>query len=237
MDATVTCLVRGPASRYPSGYVWLYPAWFVILSAAAVIVGERLSGRLPLWLGVSEIGGLFLAYCTAVSVLLTARRRAFRADCHGILLGPAHVRRRPRRRQVYLPWPDVAEVRLVPRRYGTLAEIVLSPAAPPVARPSLGWRAIVLLVALIIPAVAGHGRLALTMPRARPPGYRVRLCETTAGELRLALHLVKPEAVPIRVVNSMAALRLIGARWGPPGLLRPGWPTRQLRPPTAAGRR
>lgn len=240
MDETVTCLVRGPASRYQRGYMWLYPVWFAILAAAVLVVSERASGRLPLWLGASEIGGLLLAGCTAVAVLLTARRVAFRADGQGILLGSRGARKRPSLRQAYLPWTDVADVRLVPRRYGVLAEIVLVPAAPLGPAPAPGLQALRLLGTLIMPFVAGLGRPALTVPRAWPPRYRVRICETTAGELRLALHEVKPETVPVRLVNSMAALRLIGWRSRHLGTLRPAWRASQLkspptgRPPTAA---
>ena len=208
LDETVTCLVRGPASRYPAGYVWLYLAWFVILAAAVLLVAERASGRLPLWLGASEIGGLLLAACTAVAVLLTARRVAFRADGDGVLLGSRTVRKR----QAYLPWTDVAEVRLVPRRYGVLADIVLNPAAELGPRPTRSRQALRLLATLVMPPVAGRGRPALTLPRTWPPRYRVRICETTAGELRLALHQVTPETVAVRLVNGIAALRLITRR-------------------------
>ena len=114
MDDVVVCLVRGPASRYPRGYLWFLPAWFLVLSGATAIVGMRLDGHLPLWLGASEIGGLLIAMWTAVCVLLTARRVAFRADDTGILLGARTIRRRPKRRRVYLPWSEVAQVTLVP---------------------------------------------------------------------------------------------------------------------------
>jgi hypothetical protein len=223
--------------------VWLLAAWFAILSLVVVVVGAAANGRPPLWLGASEIGGLLVASCTAASVLLTARRIAFRADSRGIILGAWTSHKRPKLRQVYLPWSDVAHVLMVPRRYGVLLQIVLSPAAPPVYRPSLGRRLALLLGVLVMPIGFGRGRPALTMPRANPPSYRVKVCEISAGELRLALAQVKPDTVPVRVLNSMAALRHAAPRARRPGPLRAAWPTRQLgqpasrRPPTSAGRK
>ena len=228
MDDIVICLVRGPASRYPRGYLWLLPAWFVILSAAVAVMGIRLDGHLPLWLGASEIGGLLVAVLTAVCVLLTARRVAFRADGTGILLGTRTIRKRVKRRRVFLPWSDVAQITLVPHRYTVLADIVLVPAAIWVPRPSRREQAALLLAALLMPFGVGRGRPALTMARRYPPGYRVRICEMTAGHLRLALHQVAPQTVPVRVVNSMAALRVITPHSRRPGVLRPVWPTSSL---------
>jgi hypothetical protein len=215
VDDTVACIVKGPASRYPRGYVWLFPLWFVVLSAVVALVSIRVSGKLPLWLGVTEIGGLFFAGCIAAGVVLTSRRLAFWADRQGILLGSRRARRR-QQRQVYLPWSHIAQVRVVPRRYGALVELLLSPAALPVYRPSLGSQASVLLGALVMPLGFGRGRPALTtMPRLRPPAYRVRICER-ADELGGALHLLAPQTVQVRLLNSMAALRRAGPRL-PPG--------------------
>jgi hypothetical protein len=224
VDEVVTCLVRGPASRYPRGYLWLLPAWFVILSVAVAVIGARLNGHLPLWLGASEIGGLLLAMSTAVCVLLTARRAAFRADDTGILLGSRTIRKRPGQRRAYLPWSEVAQITLVPRRYTVLADIVLGPAAMWVPPPSRRAQAALLFGALLWPFGVGRGRPALTMARHRPPGYRVRICEMTAGQLRLALHQLAPETVPVRVVNSMSALRALTPQSRRPNLLRPVWP-------------
>jgi hypothetical protein len=242
LDDTITCLVRGPASRYPHGFVWLFAAWFAILSFVVVAIGFIANGRVSFWLDAAEVAGLLVAACTAVLVLLTARRIAFRADSLGVLLGSARRRKRPKLHQVYLPWTHVAQVGLVPRRYGVLVQLVLSPAALPVHRPSTARQAALLLGALVMPIGFGRGHPALTLPRANPPGYRVKICEISAGELRLALAQVKPDGVPILVLNSMAALRISAARTRPPGSLRLNWPTRQLgqaagkRPPTTAGR-
>jgi hypothetical protein len=230
VDDTVACIVKGPASRYPRGYVWLFPIWFVVLSAAVALVSKGVSGKLPLWLGVSEIGGLFFAGCIAAGVLLTSRRVAFWADRQGVLLGSRRARRRPKRRQVYLPWAHIVQVRMVPRRYGALVELLLSPTAPPVYRPSLGSQASVLLGALIMPLGFGRGRPALTtMPRLRPPAYRVRICER-ADELGGALQVLAPEPVQVRLFSSMAALRRASPRPPrPPRLPSPPRPPRPRR--------
>jgi len=225
VDDIVICLVRGPASRYPRGYLWLLPAWFLILSGAVALIGKRLDGHLPLWLGASEVGGLLLVMATAVCVLLTARRVAFRADDGGILLGVRTIRKRMKRRRVYLPWSEVAQVTLVPRRYSVLVDIVLGPAAVWLPPPSRRSQAALILGALLWPFGVGRGRPALTTARLRPPGYRVRICEITAGQLRLALHQLAPATVPIRVVTKMSALRAITPRPPRPSLLRPVWPT------------
>jgi len=228
VDDIVVCLIKGPASRYPRGYLWLFPVWFAILGGAVTVISFRLNGQLPLWLGASEIGGLLLAVLTAMCVLLTARRVAFRADGTGILLGTRTIRKRMKRRRVFLPWSDITQITLVPRRSTVLADIVLGPAAIWVPRPSRREQAAVLFAALLMPFGVGRGRPALTMVRHDRPGYRVRICEMPPGHLRLALHELAPETVPIRVVNSMAALRALTPRPPRGGILRPVWPANSL---------
>ena len=93
---------------------------------------------MPLWLGVTELGGLLIAACIRCACLLTVRHRAFRADSHGIWLGVRTNAQRPKLRQVHLTWSDVAQLRMVPRRYGVLLEITLGPAARIVHRPGVG---------------------------------------------------------------------------------------------------
>lgn len=195
MDETVTCLVRGPSSRYPRGFIWLIPAWFVILSLAALAVARR--DGFPRWLELTEIGGLAIATVTAFSVLVTVRQPAFRADQHGICLGIGTRRRRPKRRQVQLAWPEIAQLRIVSRHYGARLEIVLGPAARIVHRPSLGSQAALLLGVLIMPFWLGRGSPALTCPGMDPPRYRVKICDVSAADLRLALDSVKPDEVRV----------------------------------------
>ncbi len=211
MEDTVTCLVRGPASRYPRGFIWLIPAWFVILSLAALAVGRSASGGLPLWLGLAEIGGLAIALGTVLCVLATVRQPAFRADKHGICLGVSTSRRRPKLRQVQLVWPEVAQLRIVPRHYGALLEITLGPAARIVHRPGPGRQALLLLGMLIMPFAFGRSSPALTSPRMDPPRYRLKICDMSSAELRLALDSVKPDGLGVRVLPSKAALRFSAA--------------------------
>jgi hypothetical protein len=224
VDNTVVCLVRGPASKYPRGFIWLIPVWFAILSGAAVLLGTDASstGEMPLWLGATEIIGLLIATCTAVGVLATVRRRAFRADQHGIWLGVRTTRKQPKLRQVHLSWADVAQVILLPRRYGVLAEITLSPAARIAHRPGPGKQVLLWLGALIMPFAFGRGMPALTMPSAAPPRYRVKICDRGTAELKLALAGVKPDTVPVRVVTKKVAMRAVAP--GKQPLSRPPTP-------------
>jgi len=224
LDNTVTCLVRGPASRYPRGFIWLIPAWFVILSLAALAVGRSASGGLPPWLGLTEIGGLAIAAGTVLCVLTTVRQPAFRADKHGICLGVSTSRTRPKLRQVQLAWPEIAQLRIVPRRYGALLEISLGPAARIVHRPGPGRQAMLLLGMLIMPFAFGRGSPALTSPRMDPPRYRLKICDIGSAELQLALDSVKPDELGIRVLPSKAALRFAVAPPRRPSTRRPPTP-------------
>jgi hypothetical protein len=209
VDDTVTCLVRGSASRYPPGFIWLIPAWFAILSGAAVLLGTDASstGQMPLWLGITEIGGLLIAACTLFGVLATVRHRAFRADSHGIWLGVRTKRKRPKLRQAHLSWPDVEQLRMVPRRYGVLLEITLSPAARIAYRPGLIKQFLVWLGALVLPFGFGRGMPALTKPRMKPPRYQVKICDRSAADLKLALAALAPGELPVRVMTKKGALR------------------------------
>lgn len=207
LNHTVTCLVRGPASRYPRGFLWLIPAWFIILSAAVTAVVDRAGGRLPLWLALPEIGGLALAATTAFCVLVTVRHYAFRADSHGIVLGVSTTRKHPKLRQLYLPWSEIAQLRLVRRRYGLLLDISVRPSAAIAPRPGPARQARTLLGALFMPFVFGRGTPALTMPVSSPPRYRLRICGVSPAELKQALAAVQPAGPPVRVLKSKGALR------------------------------
>jgi hypothetical protein len=162
---------------------------------------------MPLWLALPEIGGLALATITMFCVMATVRQYAFRADSHGIVLGVATSRKRPKLRQIYLPWPDIAQLRLVRRRYGVLLDISLGPSAPIAHRQGFARQAFVLLGALILPFGFGRGRPALTMPRSNPPRYRVKICGVSPADLKQALAVVQPAGPPARVLTKKGALR------------------------------
>ena len=209
MTDTVTCLVRGSASRYPRGFLWLIPAWFIILSALVMALVNHTSGRMPWWLGLPEIGGLALAAITGFCVLATARQYAFRADTHGIVLGLGSKRKHPKLRQIYLPWQDIAQVRMVRRRYGLMLEISLAPSAPVAYRHGFGSQGLVLLGALVMPFGVGRGTPALTMPRSNPPRYRVKICDVSPVQLKQALVAVTPTGPPVRVLVKKDAVRFM----------------------------
>jgi hypothetical protein len=207
LDDIYTFLVRGPSSRYPRGYISLVPVWFAILGAAVVFASRRMSGHLPLWLGATELGGLLLACLVLCGVLGTVRRHAFRVSSSGIWLGVRTTRKRPKLRQVHISWADVAQVRMVPRRYGTLLEISLGPAARIVPRLTLGQQCLLLLGALVMPVGFGRGRPALTAARADPPRYLVKVCDATPADIRMVLAELKPPALGVRVLPKAGALR------------------------------
>lgn len=206
MDESFSCLVRGPSSRYPRGFLVLIPLWFAIIAGVVVIISHRLGG-MPLWFGAAEVGGLLFAGLTMLCVLATVRRRAFRADRHGIWLGVRTNRKRPRQRQLRIAWPEVAQLRVVPRRYGLLLEISLGPAARIVHRYRLVSHAGLLLGAFFMPVGFGRGRPGLTSARSDPPRYLVKICDMTPAELRVRLATVIPDGLPVRVVASKGALR------------------------------
>jgi hypothetical protein len=207
LDDIYTFLVRGPSSRYPRGYMWLIPIWFAVLGLAVVLVSRRLDGRLPLWFGACELGGLALAGMVLLCTLGTLRRHAFRVSTHGIWLGIRTTRKRPKLRQVFIPWADLAQMRMAQRHYGTLLEITLGPAARIVPRLNAADQALLWLGSLFMPLGFGRGRPALTAARSDPPRYLVKLCDVTPAEVRRVLAAVKPPDLNVRVVAKTGALR------------------------------
>ncbi len=203
-----TFLVRGPESRFPRGYIWLIPAWFAILGLAVVYAGRELSGHVALWLALTEIGSMLIAAITFFGVLSTQRRHAFRVSSHGIWLGVRTTRKRPRLRQIYLAWTDIAQLRMKPKPYGVLLEITLRPAARLVHRPNAVMQALLLLGSLVMPVGFGRSRPALTAAREDPPRYVVKLCEVNAPELRQVLAKTKPAALPLRVTTMQVPRRV-----------------------------
>lgn len=207
MDNTITCVVRGPGSRCPRGVLWVIPVWFVVLSAAVVAVGRHASGKMPMWIGATEVGVLAITAGILFCVVASVRHHAFRAGSEGIWLGVSSRRRRPRLRQLYLAWPDVGELRLLPRRYGVLLEITLSPMAYSPPRPGIARKVMLAFFMVLLPGF-GRGRPALTASR-RKPRYRMRICDRNAAELRLALAGVAPQSLTLVTVPTRRALRYV----------------------------
>ncbi len=207
MDEIYTFLVRGPSSRLPRGYMWLVPVWFAILGGLIALAIGYLSSPVPLWLVGSEIASMAVAAIVLIGVLLTARRHAFRVNASGVWLGISTPHKRPKLRQVHIPWADISQVRMASRPYGTLLEISLGPAARIITRPSLGRQALLLLAMLVLPFGFGRGRPALTAARPDPPRYLIKLCDVQPAQLRQVLAGVKPPNVPVRIAAKAAALR------------------------------
>jgi hypothetical protein len=208
LDDSFIGLVRGPSSRLPRGYIWLLPAWFVILSAAVLLIGWLIGGgSLPLWLAGTELIALALAFITLGSVAATVRHPTFRVDANGILLGSRTTRKRPGRRVVVLPWQVIERIRMVTRHDGVLLEITLGPSAPIVHRAGWARQTLLWFGMLLLPVGVGRDRPALTEPLADPPRYLVRLCDTSPQELRLVLGPLKPPNVPVNLLTRRNGLR------------------------------
>jgi hypothetical protein len=208
VDDSFIGLVRGPSSRLPRGYIWLLPAWYLIVAGAVLLGGTLIGGgSLPLWLAGTELIALALAFISLASVAATVRHAAFRVDENGILLGSRTNRKRPGRRIVVLGWPDVERIRMVSRHYGLLMEITLGPSAHIVHRTGWARQALLWCGMLLLPVGLGRGRPALTEPLPDPPRYLVRLCDINPQELRLALGPLKPAHVPVNVLTRRNGLR------------------------------
>lgn len=211
MREPVTCLVRGPGSRYPRGFLLLIPFWFVVAAGACLLVTRHFSSarQPPLWFEASEVAALFVAAWTAFFVVAFARHRAFYADDAGIRIGVATQRRQPRLRVVAFSWQQVASVGMVRRRYGALAEVTLRPGAALVSRPSLAAQAVLLAFTLVFPWL-GRGYPALTRPRRlNPVRYRFRVAAADASAAVAAVAALAPVPVMVRLVSGRSALRYL----------------------------
>jgi hypothetical protein len=207
LDEIYTFLVRGPGSRLPRGYVWLIPVWFAILGAGIALGLRYLHSPVPLWLLGTEIAGMIIAGLVLIGVLSTIRRYAFRANSAGIWLGISTSRKRPKLRQVHIPWADISQVRMASKHYGVLLEVSLGPGARIVVRPAAARQALLLLGALIMPFGFGRGQPALTAARSDPPRYLVKVCDVSPVELRQVLARLRPPEVPVRILTKAGALR------------------------------
>jgi hypothetical protein len=215
LDEIYTFLVRGPASRYPRGYVCLIPVWFAVLGGLLALGIRHFTNPVPLWLLGTEIGGMVIAGLVLICVLMTVRRHAFRAGRAGVWIGISTMRKRPRLRQVHIPWADIDQMRMVSRHYGVLLEISLGPAARIVYRPGAAKQALLLLGVLVLPFGLGRGRPALTAARSDPPRYLIKICDVTPAEFRQALAVIKPPDLPAKVATRAAALRYAPPRRQP----------------------
>jgi hypothetical protein len=206
-------LVRGSSAIFPRGYLWLIPAWYVVMAIAMEI-----KGQMPNWYCDCALGALLLATFTLIAVLSTLRSNAFLADDSGIWLGlRAGARRRfgPRRRQSrHLPWPEVLQIKIASRRYGARLEVFL-PAQALTGRGRFIWRIIAAIVTLLIPVAYLFRAPGLVRPRSGPLRYRIPLYEVTPEQLRLALAPLAPPNVTIAVLprwRTRVMRRLRGTR-------------------------
>ena len=201
MDENFVALVRGPSTRYPRGFPLLFPVWLAVGLAAAWIAWIRVIGPMQWWYRDTLVVGMLIAAVTVVGVVATIRMPAFRADRNGIRLGLRTERKRPRHRQAHLWWSDVRQLRIEPRRYGTLVEISLGPAARIVRRRGPIRQTLLWCTMLVMPFGLGRGTPRLTEPGRKDPQYRIRLYDVTPDELGLALAGLALPAVEIIVIS------------------------------------
>jgi len=201
VDENFVALVRGPSTRYPRGFPLLFPVWLAVGLAAAWIAWIRVIGPMQWWYRDTLVVGMLIAAVTVVGVVATIRMPAFRADRNGIRLGLRTERKRPRHRQAHLWWSDVRQLRIEPRRYGTLVEISLGPAARIVRRRGPIRQTLLWCTMLVMPFGLGRGTPRLTEPGRKDPQYRIRLYDVTPDELGLALAGLALPAVEIIVIS------------------------------------
>jgi hypothetical protein len=201
LDENFVALVRGPSTRYPRGFPLLFPVWLAAGLAAAWIAWIRVIGPMQWWYRDTLVVGMLIAAVTVVAVVATIRMPAFRADRNGIRLGLRTDRKRPRHRQAHLWWSDVRQLRIEPRRYGTLVEISLGPAARILRRRGPIRQALLWCTLLVMPFGLGRGTPRLTEPGRKDPQYRIRLYDVTPEELGLALAGLALPAVEIIVIS------------------------------------
>jgi hypothetical protein len=189
-------LVRGPSAVFPRGYLWLVPLWYLVLVGLAYD-----KGQLPSWYEVVCIGPTLLALLIVIAVLATLRSNAFVADETGILLGlrgAAQRRFGRRRRQRYLVWDDVSQLRIAKRPYGARLDIILT-AGSPTGCGRMIWRITAAVVTVLLPPACMFRCPGLLRPRSDPVRFRVPLYEVTPEQLQLALAPFTPPSVPILV--------------------------------------
>lgn len=226
MQDRYAALVKGPSALFPRGFLWLIPLWF-----AGIALLLQFKGQTPPWYGYAALLGLLLAAVTLLLVLTFVRNNAFVADSSGIWLGlrAGATRRLGRRRRAVrqVAWPQIEQLRVVPRSYGARLDIMLGEAAP-----ILGfWRAVGKIAAngllVIIPVSYLFRSPGLLSPRTEPPRYRVPLYDVTAAQLRLALAQLAPATVPVvevprwRIVERRQRRASRPLPYAPPAPVRP----------------
>lgn len=195
--------VRGPSSVFPRGFTWLILAWYAIIALVLVVALRKTDPHLPDWYYRVALAALAVVALTLAGALRGVRHAAFRATADGIWLGIPTTRRRPRRRFTPVPWIDVAQLRVFPRYYGVLIELVLNsprarrhrdrvPAA--LALGTLRW-----LGALIFVGAVGRGWPGLTGRRSHPPRYVIPLADLQSDDLIAGLATLVPPFVRITV--------------------------------------
>lgn len=226
MHDRYAALVKGPSTLFPRGFLWLIPTWF-----AAIALLLKFKTQTPPWYGYAALLGLLLAASTLLLVLTFVRNNAFVADGSGIWLGlrAGATRRLGRRRRTIrpVPWPQIEQLRIVPRAYGARLDVMLGGPAPMVSWPRALAKIAANSLLLILPISYLFRTPGLLTPRTDPARYRIPLYDVTAAELRVALRHLAPATVQvveiprwrIQAMRQRRALR--PAPHAPPAPLRP----------------
>lgn len=197
MENRYTALVRGSSAIFPRGYLWLIPVWYAVIAAVVWVKGKP-----PSWYAPYALGALALAALILLVVLSTVRNNAFLADEAGIWLGLRGGARRRfgprRRRNRYLPWSEVRQVRIKSKRYGARVDVFLA-AGSASGRGHIIWRVIAAGLTLIIPPAYLFRSPGILRPRSDPLRFPIPLYDVTPEELRLALVPLVPPNLPIAV--------------------------------------
>jgi hypothetical protein len=200
-------LVRGSSAVFPRGYIWLIPLWY-----AAIAFLADAKGKPPSWYALCALAATALAVLTLIVVLATLRSNAFQADSDGILLGLRGAARRRfgprRRRNTYLEWPEIQQIRIAYRPYGSRVDVIL-PAGANSGRGRIVWQVVAIILTVLIPPACLLRQPGLLRPRSDPLRYRIPIYDVTPEQLQLALVPFAPPNLPIGI--------------------RPRWHTRVLR--------
>ena len=209
-------LVRGPASKYPRGFLWLIPRLVHHSGRSRAGRVHESAAGCPCGWAATEIGGIALA--GNHPVLRAGDRQAARVPGQQ----PRHRARLPHHAQAaeaapghYLPWPDIAQVRMAPPSTGCCWRSG-SPRRPG-SRTGRARRAGA--------APARRARHAVRL-RPRPSGPDSRRAPIRPGtwsasatcgraDLRQVLTAVKPPPIAVRVLTKPGPLRY-------PSAARPG---------------
>lgn len=176
---TYSAYVRAAEARFPRGGVYVFAAWYAVISAAFVW-----GAKPPAWYAAVAVA----AFAAAAGILIWMPFRAgvcvFSAGLDGLRLGSGSVGAKTRRD---LSWGDIQQLRITAMKRGVMLDVLVNPGTPLAYRSRR--RQLADLAFMFAVPVAGVRRNtpALLVPRPDPGRYRVPLIRVSAPEVRAAL--------------------------------------------------